>query len=220
MPLKTSKKSADKGSGNTKPFGFNLFDNLIEKSKKSTNKGSANKGSAKGSTDEGSADKGSDSPGRAPRTSTLKDLPAKWGAEAIQAGWVALPSIVLERQDALGLDPIDVNVILHIAKHWFDPGNLPHPSKGSIAKAMNLSPRTVQKHISRLHELGFLKRIERRGPKGTRGSQTSKFDFSGLAAKIKPYAIEALEQREEARMRKLERLRRKRPLVFIEEEGA
>lgn len=210
MPTKTSKKSADKGSENSEAFGVKLFDKLIETTQGSVDQGSVNK----------SGDNGSDSPGHAPRTSTLKDLPAKWGTEAIQAGWVALPSIMLERQAALGLDPIDVNIILHIAKHWFDPGNLPHPSKGSIAKAMNLTPRTVQKHISRLHDLGFLKRIERRGPKGTRGSQTSKFDFSGLAAQIKPYAIEALQQRAEVRMRNLERLRRKKPQVAVEEDEA
>lgn len=110
----------------------------------------------------------------------MKQLRSKWGSDLVAAGWVAFPSIILERQDALGLDALDVNIILHIAKHWFEPGNLPHPSKGSIAKAMQVTPRTVQKRISRLHDLGFLRRIERRGGKGTKGSQTSEYDLSGL----------------------------------------
>jgi DNA-binding transcriptional regulator YhcF (GntR family) len=126
---------------------------------------------------------------------------------------VALPSIILERQDALGLDALDINIILHIAKHWFEAGNLPHPSKGSIAKAMQVTPRTVQKRIARLHDEGFLRRIERRGPKGSKGSQTSEFEFNGLVEKATPYAVEAVQQREKFRQLKLERLRRKRARV-------
>jgi DNA-binding transcriptional regulator YhcF (GntR family) len=143
----------------------------------------------------------------------LRLLQQKWGPDLIAAGWVALPSIILERQDALGLDAIDVNVILHIAKHWFEPGNLPHPSKGSIAKAMQVTPRTIQKRFSRLDALGFVQRIERRGPKGTKGSQTSKFDFSGLTKEATPFAIEALQERKRKREEKLARLGRKRPKI-------
>jgi type VI protein secretion system component Hcp len=84
-------------------------------------------------------------------------------------------------------------------------------SKGSIAEAMRVTPRTVQKRIAALHELGFLRRIERRGPKGSKGSQTSQFDFAGLIEEATPLAVEALRQREEVRKMKLDRLRRKKP---------
>lgn len=142
-----------------------------------------------------------------------KQLQRKWGPELLGAGWVALPSIILERQDALGLDALDINIILHIAKHWFEAANLPHPSKGSIARAMSVTPRTVQKRISILHELGFLRRIERRGPKGTKGSQTSQFDFTGLIEKATPLAIEAVREREEIRQMRMARLSRRKPRV-------
>ncbi len=139
-----------------------------------------------------------------------KLLQAKWGPELVAAGWVALPSIILERQEALGLDAMDINIILHIAKHWFEAGNLPHPSKGSIARAMQVTPRAVQKRIAALEDLGFLRRIERRGPKGSKGSQTSEFDLSGLKEKATPHAVEAIKQREKIRQMKLDRLRRKK----------
>jgi Mn-dependent DtxR family transcriptional regulator len=61
--------------------------------------------------------------------------------------------------------------------------NLPHPSKSSIAKAMQMTPRAVQKRIARLEDEGFLRRIERRGPRGSKGSQTSEFDLSALIEK-------------------------------------
>lgn len=152
--------------------------------------------------------------------SGLRLLQQKWGPDLIAAGWVALPSIILERQDALGLDAIDLNVILHIAKHWFEPGNLPHPSKGSIAKAMQVTPRTIQKRFSRLDALGFVQRIERRGPKGTKGSQTSKFDFSGLTKEATPFAIEALQERKKKRDERLARLVRKRPKIDVADSEA
>lgn len=150
-----------------------------------------------------------------------RNLQTKWGKELVSAGWVALPSIILERQEALGLDAIDVNIILHIAKHWFDPGTLPHPSKGSIARAMQIASRTVQKRLAKLESAGFIRRIERRGPKGTKGSQTSQYDLSGLIKQATPFAIEALREREQKRKMQIARLNRKRPRIEnIEAEGS
>lgn len=83
-----------------------------------------------------------------------QQLRAKWGQDLISAGWVAFPSTILERQDALGLDAIDINIILQITKHWFEPGALPHPSKANIARAMGIAPRTVQKRLAKLEAVG------------------------------------------------------------------
>jgi hypothetical protein len=32
-------------------------------------------------------------------------------------------------QQALGLDPLDINIILHIASYWWSESGKPHPSK-------------------------------------------------------------------------------------------
>lgn len=48
---------------------------------------------------------------------------------------------------------------------------------------MQVTPRAIQKRIARMEDEGFLRRIERRGPKGSKGSQTSEFEFTGLIAK-------------------------------------
>ncbi len=40
----------------------------------------------------------------------------------MDAGWTAIPSIILDKQHALGLDPIDVNILLQLAKHWWFNG--------------------------------------------------------------------------------------------------
>lgn len=140
-----------------------------------------------------------------------QELTQKWGKPLINAGWVAFPFVILERQDALGLDATDINIILHIAKHWFEAERLPHPAKGSIAQAMGMTPRAIQKRLASLEANGFLKRIERRDPKGGKGNLSSKYDLKGLIEKATPFAEEALQQREEKREADKDRLSRKKP---------
>lgn len=142
-----------------------------------------------------------------------QELTRRWGKPLIDAGWVALPFVILERQDALGLDAIDINIILHIAKHWFEAERLPHPSKGSIAQAMGMTPRAIQKRLAALEAAGFIRRVPRIDPKGDKGNLTSEYDLSGLIEKATPFAVEALQQREEKRKANKARLSRKRPQV-------
>jgi hypothetical protein len=53
----------------------------------------------------------------------------KWSPTLMEAGWTVLPSIILEKQDALGLDAIDVNILLQLARYWWYTDNLPHDKK-------------------------------------------------------------------------------------------
>ncbi|CAN98654.1 DNA binding protein [Sorangium cellulosum So ce56] len=138
-----------------------------------------------------------------------KQLVAKWGEANIDWGWVALPKIILEKQHALGLEPEDINVILQIAQYWYAPGNLPFPSKATIAKAMGVNVRTVQRRLTRLHDLGFIKRIERKG--GPKGTLSNQYSLAGLAEKATPFAEEAIQERERQRSETAARLKRKRP---------
>jgi len=62
---------------------------------------------------------------------------------AAAGGWrlsrAALPTIVLQKQAALDLKPIDVNILMQIAKHWW--GTESAPQFPSIrARAWGLSP--------------------------------------------------------------------------------
>jgi hypothetical protein len=55
----------------------------------------------------------------------------KWTRTLMQAGFTVLPSVILERQQALGLDPIDVNILLHLARYWWYAENRSSPFKKS-----------------------------------------------------------------------------------------
>ena len=120
----------------------------------------------------------------------IKVNEAKWSKPLMAAGWTAMPSVIIERQEALGLDALDMNIILHLSHYWWTPDNLPHPSVDRIAKAVGVKPRTIQKRIKALHELGMIEREERRYTRY--GSTTNKYGFNGLIAKATPFAQEKL----------------------------
>jgi len=137
----------------------------------------------------------------------------KWSKPLWSAGWSGIPNIIIERQEALGLDPIDMNIILHLTQHWWRADNPPSPSVGKIAKALGLGPRTIQKHIKRLEDAKLIERVERRN--GGYGSQTNLYKLDGLIAAAKPYAEEKLQEKDQKRKMSEERLARKKPKLSL-----
>jgi len=141
----------------------------------------------------------------------------KWSRELMDAGWTALPSVIIERQKVLGLDPLDMNIILHLANYWWTRDNKPHPSKGTIAEAMGVTARTVQRRISALQSSGLIRREERR-VKG-KGSRTNLYHFDGLISAAQPYAKEKVKKIEERQTdRKMAVARKGRALRLIRSE--
>lgn len=124
-------------------------------------------------------------------TDGLKVNEIKWTKTLIEAGWTVVPNVFLERQKALGLDPVDINILMHLFSYWWEPSSKPHPSKKTIASAMNIDPRTVQRHIARLEKAGLIKREQRRISKV--GSKPNVYHFDGLIKEAKPYAEEMIE---------------------------
>lgn len=127
----------------------------------------------------------------------------KWGA-AWRAGWTGVPSTLLQRQQALGLDPLDLNILLQLFDHWWQYERLPWPSKATIAERVGCSPRTVQRRITEMEREGLLTREKRIG-------QTTVYHFDGLIKAVNKFAEEVLEERRERAERRRERARRKRP---------
>jgi predicted transcriptional regulator len=143
------------------------------------------------------------------KAEVLKVNEAKWSKLLMDAGWNAIPSVIIEKQHALGLDAIDMNIIVHLSNYWWIKSNLPRPSVKTIATAIGVKPRTVQKRIKALHELGLIARQERRHT--AQGSKTNLYGFDGLISAAAPYAKEKLAAKAKREKEELERLQRKRP---------
>lgn len=137
----------------------------------------------------------------------------KWSKPLMDAGWTAIPTVIFERQSALGLDALDVNILLHLAGYWWTRDNKPHPSKKTIAAAINVAPRTVQRHIASMEKVGFIRREERRLIGG--GSKTNLYHFEGLIKAALPFAKEKLEAKKKRAEDDAKRTSRKRPLTAV-----
>jgi len=143
----------------------------------------------------------------------LRKNEAKWSKPLMAAGWNAIPSIIIEKQEALGLDAIDMNIIIHLSNYWWRADNLPNPSVKTIAQAIGVKERTIQKRIKALHELGLLTRTERR--KTRVGSDTNLYGFDGLIKAALPYAEEKLAARKKREEEEKDRLARKKPKLSV-----
>jgi DNA-binding Lrp family transcriptional regulator len=148
-------------------------------------------------------------------TESLKRNEEKWSPALMEAGWTVIPSIILEKQQALGLDAVDVNILLQLARHWWFSDRLPYPSKAAIAECMNLDPSTVRRHIARMERDGFIRREYRYSQKKG-GQDTNLYHFTGLIKAATPFAKEALATREQRRAEDVNRRRRKKPQLVVD----
>ena len=108
----------------------------------------------------------------------------------MDAGWTALPSIILDKQHALGIDSLDLNILLQLAKHWWKRDGLPYPAKDTIAQVIGVDSSTIRKRIARMEREGLIQRLERYDKKG--GQQSNHYSFDGLIKKMVPHAEEAI----------------------------
>ena len=131
----------------------------------------------------------------------------KWTPTLMKAGWTVLPNVIFERQQVLGLDALDINILLHIASYWWTEEGKPHPSKVTIAKAIGVDPRTVQRRIAALEKDRLIRREERRISGG--GSKTNIYHFDGLIEAASPYAIEKIQERKAKAPERAARAQRK-----------
>jgi DNA-binding transcriptional regulator YhcF (GntR family) len=145
------------------------------------------------------------------RTRAEQDIKAnekKWGKALINSGWTAFPSVIIEKQHALGLTAMDINIILYLSTHWWEAERKPYPSKKTIAQALGVTPRTIQKRIAALEQLNFIRRVYR--PHELKGNDTNIYDFTGLIEAATPYAQDKLDEIEvsmTARRKRRERIK-------------
>jgi DNA-binding transcriptional regulator YhcF (GntR family) len=146
---------------------------------------------------------------------TDKVLEAKWGKTLLAAGFTALPDVIFRFQKALKLNPLDVLILLHLASYWWKPSENPWPAKGTIADAIGVDARTVQRHIEYMEQLGYIKRIERKAKAGD--NLTNEYDLRGLVKKSEKLAEQEIAKR--AKRAAEDKCQRATPTAFSLIEG-
>jgi biotin operon repressor len=140
----------------------------------------------------------------------------KWGTEVMAAGYTLVPNVLIDRQRALGLDSVDLNILLVIISHWWTADSRAFLSKETIATAVGRSARTVQRRVNRMKSDGILDTIARVTATGRRTANA--FDLSKLATEAVPFAKELLETRKRRAAESKARRLRKRPIVSTKED--
>jgi predicted transcriptional regulator len=116
----------------------------------------------------------------------------KWGT-ALDAGFQVVPNVLIRSQNQLNLDPIDLVVLLNLMAHWWEKGDVPFIAPSRIAKRMNVSTRTVERHLKELEKKGFLRRCK--PPRSDDGLYTRGYDLQPLVGMLERAAKSALPRR-------------------------
>ncbi len=127
----------------------------------------------------------------------VRENEKKWGKTLMDAGWTCIPSTIILRQQALGLDPVDMNIVLVIAAHWWKANQLAFPSKKLIADTIGKDPTTVRRRLAKLEKDGMIERILRPQPGGRHNS--NEYRLTGLIAGAEPLAKEEIAKRAEGK---------------------
>jgi hypothetical protein len=107
-----------------------------------------------------------------------KVLEEKWGNPLLSEGFTVMPNIVFQHQKALKLKPLDVLILLHLISYWWKANEPPRPAKGTIAQALDVDPRTVQRGVEKMEKLGYIRRIVRKASAGD--NLPNGYDLRGL----------------------------------------
>jgi predicted transcriptional regulator len=136
----------------------------------------------------------------------------KFGKPVMDLGFCIVPSLLIQAQARLGLEPQQFNVLMHLLDMWWEKGSKPFPTKERIAERMNVSTKTIQRHVAAMESAGLVTRIARTKP--GRGRTSNEYDLSGLVEKLKEIEPEFSKAREEAKTNRrnvsLPRFRRKK----------
>lgn len=115
----------------------------------------------------------------------LSSLKKKWRG-ALDDGFTAIPNVIFRHQKELELTHLDVLIILHLSSFWWEATNLPHPAKSTLADSLNVLPRTVQRHIQKMEEQGYIRRIPQMA--NCDDNLPNKYDLSGLVKRCEVIA--------------------------------
>ncbi len=121
----------------------------------------------------------SDDPPKDPAAPYAGRVRARFG-EAVDPGFFAVPVVLTLHQVELGLSSEEVNVLLNLLTHWYDPERMPFPSARTIAKRMGVSERTVQRLLLRMCRKELISKTKTLGYRG--------YDLRPLVDKLVPFA--------------------------------
>jgi hypothetical protein len=127
-------------------------------------------------------------------TAQIPAASAKWG-DALEMGFVIVPGVLIRAQAKLGLDAVDLAVLLNILLHWWTPGDWPYPQPRVLANRIGVSTRTIERRLESLEKREFLVRLP--PEKSADGLARRRIDLTLLVRRLKGFARVGLTMRQE-----------------------
>jgi len=124
----------------------------------------------------------------------------KWTPTVMKFGYTPLPNLLLRAQGKLKITPLQLNVLVQLAEHWWEADKDPYPAKERIALRMGKSQRQVQRYLTQLEKQGFIKRSARYN--GKKAQTSNAYSMQGLINKLKNVAPEFEKAAEQTRLKK------------------
>ncbi|AXA43704.1 MULTISPECIES: helix-turn-helix domain-containing protein [Rhizobium] len=123
-----------------------------------------------------------------------------WGKAVYSHGYAGIPSILIQAQRRLGMNAMQMNIIIQLLDYWHEPSRKPFPAKKELANRMDVTEKTIQNNMRALEKVGYIKREMRKTAAGDWNSNI--YHLDGLVAKIQalePEFAAAKKQRKEAK---------------------
>lgn len=87
----------------------------------------------------------------------------KWSEQIIGHGFTAVPNLLIEYREQLGLSVTDFYVLVAIEKYRWDRRQSPRPSLATLARLTCLSVRTISRSTKKFEDMGLIERLQRTG---------------------------------------------------------
>ena len=123
-----------------------------------------------------------------------------WGKAVYRHGYAGIPSIFIQAQRRLGINAMQMNIIVQLLDYWYEPSRRPFPMKQELADRIGVTEKTIQNNIRALEQAGLIQREYRRTAAGDWNSNI--YHLDGLIAKVQalePQFAEEKKKRKEAR---------------------
>ncbi|MEH6410040.1 MAG: helix-turn-helix domain-containing protein [Hyphomonas sp.] len=116
-----------------------------------------------------------------------------WGAQVMSHGYTGVPNVLLRSQHRLGLNNTQMMIVVQLLSYWFDPSNVPFPTKQQLADRLGIKKKTIQTNMKALEDRGYLKREQMTTSQGDYGS--NRYHLKGLIRKVKELEVSYAEEK-------------------------
>jgi predicted transcriptional regulator len=123
----------------------------------------------------------------------LPSRAAIWGKAVYKHGYAGIPSILIQAQQRLGINSMQMNIIVQLLDYFFEPSRKPFPTKRELANRIGVTEKTIQINIRALEKAGLIQREMRKTAAGDWNSNI--YHLDGLITKVQALEPELAEEK-------------------------